>query len=572
MTRHSQAFFGCVLVFCSGIALAAPPAAQTPAPASTVALPASAATTALPAAASSSGDVPSLAQIQAFTRAFEMIKQAYVEPVSNKQLMQSAIRGMLAGLDPHSEFLDKSELKDLTEDTSGAYSGLGIEVAQDFANFMLNTFLPETENWAVRGPGHDIPSPIWKQIEVQVAEADATVFSAIRASGFRSVAAQAFLPDLSVGTIALWIDDELSYAPIQARPIPIRELEINIGPDGNVDDRFVVRQTRYRYLPRLLGGLDLPEEIKTCIKDKPNHKCEIKWGFWRLWDRTDDVVWQAVVMVDKKVVHATQLVGVGSCPLIVARFDPDPMFAFGEGPAVKALPTLRTLDEGVNTVMDRWDIAVSPPFAYPDDGVLNFEGGIKSGFAYPKQPGSEGFESLYFEGDADFAFFTHADMERRIRRLFYVDEPIQRGDTPPSATQWYEETVRAQRRIGMPGQIFWREFCAEAFLRYDYLLQQRGVSAPITVDGKTVSLTPYNPAMKAAEMQDVEVSVRFNETARTLFPMEHQMLVDSEQTMRGWSQRMGDTITVFRTKDQIEEAVARMSQIAGATQGEEPGG
>ena len=130
MTRHSQAFFGCVLVFCSGIALAAPPAAQTPAPASTVALPASAATTALPAAASSSGDVPSLAQIQAFTRAFEMIKQAYVEPVSNKQLMQSAIRGMLAGLDPHSEFLDKSELKDLTEDTSGAYSGLGIEVAQ----------------------------------------------------------------------------------------------------------------------------------------------------------------------------------------------------------------------------------------------------------------------------------------------------------------------------------------------------------------------------------------------------------------------------------------------------------
>ncbi|MGH8118142.1 MAG: S41 family peptidase, partial [Rhodanobacteraceae bacterium] len=45
-------------------------------------------------------------------------------------LMQSAIRGMVSGLDPHSEFLDKSGLKDLTEDTSGAYTGLGIEVAQ----------------------------------------------------------------------------------------------------------------------------------------------------------------------------------------------------------------------------------------------------------------------------------------------------------------------------------------------------------------------------------------------------------------------------------------------------------
>ncbi len=69
-------------------------------------------------------------EIQAFTRAFEMIKQAYVDPVSNRQLMHSAIRGMLAGLDPHSAFLDKRELQDLTEDTSGAYSGLGIQVAQ----------------------------------------------------------------------------------------------------------------------------------------------------------------------------------------------------------------------------------------------------------------------------------------------------------------------------------------------------------------------------------------------------------------------------------------------------------
>ncbi|TAN03778.1 MAG: S41 family peptidase [Rhodanobacteraceae bacterium] len=130
MTRHPHAFLGCLLALCSSIALAAPPPAQTPAPATTIALPAPAVSSATPAIASGSSDVPSIKEIQAFTRAFEMIKQAYVEPVSNKQLMQSAIRGMLAGLDPHSEFLDKSELKNLTEDTSGAYSGLGIEVAQ----------------------------------------------------------------------------------------------------------------------------------------------------------------------------------------------------------------------------------------------------------------------------------------------------------------------------------------------------------------------------------------------------------------------------------------------------------
>jgi len=50
--------------------------------------------------------------------------------VDNKTLMRAAISGMLAGLDPHSEYLDKKGLQELNEDTTGAYSGLGIEVIE----------------------------------------------------------------------------------------------------------------------------------------------------------------------------------------------------------------------------------------------------------------------------------------------------------------------------------------------------------------------------------------------------------------------------------------------------------
>ena len=124
MTRYSFVLVCGLSLVCCGVAFAAPPESSAPVPTS--------ASTSAPAAASSvaANDVPSFEEIQAFTRAFEMIKQAYVEPVTNKRLMQSAIRGMLSGLDPHSEFLDSHELKDLSEDTSGTYAGLGIEVAQ----------------------------------------------------------------------------------------------------------------------------------------------------------------------------------------------------------------------------------------------------------------------------------------------------------------------------------------------------------------------------------------------------------------------------------------------------------
>jgi carboxyl-terminal processing protease len=121
-----------LLLVCSAAAVAAPPPASAPSPAASSAPPEAVSTPAEAGsvASAANADTPDLADIRAFTRVYAMVKQAYVDKVDDKTLMQSAIRGMLAGLDPHSEFLDTSDLKDLTEDTTGAYSGLGIEVAQ----------------------------------------------------------------------------------------------------------------------------------------------------------------------------------------------------------------------------------------------------------------------------------------------------------------------------------------------------------------------------------------------------------------------------------------------------------
>ena len=75
-------------------------------------------------------DSVDLQDIRSFTAVYSLVKQAYVENVDDHALMQAAIRGLLAGLDPHSEYLDRKQIDDLTEDTTGSYNGLGIEVVQ----------------------------------------------------------------------------------------------------------------------------------------------------------------------------------------------------------------------------------------------------------------------------------------------------------------------------------------------------------------------------------------------------------------------------------------------------------
>jgi carboxyl-terminal processing protease len=73
-------------------------------------------------------DEVSVEDIRVFTAVFREVQRSYVEPVSAEQLMKSAIRGLLLDLDPHSAYLQKTDLQSLTDDTNGRYGGLGIEV------------------------------------------------------------------------------------------------------------------------------------------------------------------------------------------------------------------------------------------------------------------------------------------------------------------------------------------------------------------------------------------------------------------------------------------------------------
>jgi carboxyl-terminal processing protease len=70
-------------------------------------------------------------ELRAFADVFGRIKSDYVEPVTDKQLITSAINGMLSGLDPHSAYLDADAFKELQVGTQGEFGGLGIEVGME---------------------------------------------------------------------------------------------------------------------------------------------------------------------------------------------------------------------------------------------------------------------------------------------------------------------------------------------------------------------------------------------------------------------------------------------------------
>ncbi|MDB6042857.1 MAG: peptidase [Gammaproteobacteria bacterium] len=127
-----------------------------------------------------------------FAEVYERIKREYVDDVDDRALMEKAIRGMVAALDPHSAYLDSEEFDEIRLSTMGSYPGVGIEVvAEDSAVKILRPIdgspaqqaglLPGDE--IVRIDGSDIGADLAGAISHMRGASGSTVSLTIRRAG-----------------------------------------------------------------------------------------------------------------------------------------------------------------------------------------------------------------------------------------------------------------------------------------------------------------------------------------------------------------------------------------------------
>src|SRR5690606_36115893 len=87
-------------------------------------------------------------QLAIFGDIFERVRAQYVTPPDEKQLIESAINGMLTSLDPHSSYLNAEAAQDMRVQTKGEFGGLGIEVTME--NELVKVVSPIDDTPAAR--------------------------------------------------------------------------------------------------------------------------------------------------------------------------------------------------------------------------------------------------------------------------------------------------------------------------------------------------------------------------------------------------------------------------------------
>ncbi|MEZ5846186.1 MAG: S41 family peptidase [Geminicoccaceae bacterium] len=113
---------------------------------------------AVPACAQSSSDT--FRQLKLFGEVYEKVRAEYVEEVSDQELIESAINGMLTALDPHSSYLDTSKYRDMQVQTRGEFGGLGIEVTMEGGLVKVVSPIDDTPAWRAGIEAGDLVSHI----------------------------------------------------------------------------------------------------------------------------------------------------------------------------------------------------------------------------------------------------------------------------------------------------------------------------------------------------------------------------------------------------------------------------
>jgi hypothetical protein len=449
------------------------------------------------------------------------------------------------------------------------FTSIVMTVLEDFAASMHNTFTPTKVAWVEFKPVEQFGETDLAELKAPLEKYGSVIFSEMRRSNVFQALQEAYL-DLGPGTMSLCIDDINSAEPIHCEAIPATELLLNKGPYGAV-------QGIHRKWPKMCGheiGVLWPE----AKGDKPNAfapddmaEYEVVDGVSRDWSKPAEEKWEYNVLVGGRLAYSKDYTGRGSNPMIVARWSRDSTTAWGVGPTYRVTPAIKELNYLEEKKLKAIDKTIDPAVSFPDDGVINIEQGVTPGMWIPRAQGSDAPEAIESHAKLEPAFLEVENLIHEIKRAHYQDEPEQAGKTPPTATQWMDETAKTARRMGTPATNMVHELVYAIVYRFAYLLEKRGKLPKVQLNGNEIALEPVSPLLRAQEQEEVVRMQRFGEIITAMYGPELTAAITKPIKFAGRiANKMGIPADVLNSEAELQAAMqqaAQAAQAAGMTGG-----
>ena len=459
------------------------------------------------------------------------------------------------------------------------FDSTALEAIQQGASKLQESIAPIWSRWATFEPSDRVLKMLEtgqfdvteEQIRANLQDQADIVFDYINRSNFATQFYEHAL-DLLIGTGTLRIDEEDNDdMPIVFHAIPQKGIAFEEGPNGSVETHWRRFKVKARNLTRYWDGFKPSEAVAKKIKDSPDADIDVQEGV--IYIPSTKKYHGCVWVKGEDYVSWSEDFG-NSSPWVTGRYSKVAGEIRGRGPALQALPDVRSLNKAKEFVLQKAAIDLAGMYTATDDGVTNpYNLNISPGIVIPvgsNNSANPSIQRLDTGSNLQLAQFQINDMQMAIRKALFNDL---RDPTGPvrSATEVAIDSRELAKRIGSAFGRLQTEVLIPIIKRVANILTRRGIITPIELEGRNIDIKFLSPLAKAQDGEDilsVQQAVAF--VAQTAGPDMLGMGFKLEDFAAWVGEKSGMPAELIRTEAEKQEVMqgAAQAQVAGM-EGEE---
>jgi hypothetical protein len=398
------------------------------------------------------------------------------------------------------------------------YDSTAIEGIQQGASKLQANIAPIWSRWANLEPSNDI----LRQIEAadEISEEDVRdnlekqaeiMFDYINRSNFSTQFYEMSL-DLLVGTGSMMIDEEDSdEMPIMFHSIPQISLAYEEGPSGKIETHWRRFKLKARNIERRWKGFEVKSSLREIITEQPDTEVQVTEGV--VYDPKANIYWGVAWTQDDDSLSWVQSFD-SSSSWVTGRYAKTAGEVRGRGPAMRALPDIKSLNKAKEFSLRKAAIDLSGMWTGVSDGIFNPHTVVVApGVVIPVANNGQNpsLQRLDTGSNLSLAEFVIQDLQTTIKKAFFnsLREP---NDSVISATQYADEARELASQIGSAFGRLQTEVLIPILQRVYWILVRRGLVTPLEIGGREVAIKFTSPLARTQDAEDlfaVQQSVEF---------------------------------------------------------------
>jgi len=457
--------------------------------------------------------------------------------------------------------------------TDDIYDDTGAQSLQEFANVMVDGIVSSDIFKLMAGSAVDPEEK--DDVQNQLDEVTDFLHEILRKSNFHEQFFENML-DIGIGTAAMNAEPSGDARYINWESWPLESYVIDRGPFGQHDGSFRMRNdVRASEVQIAWPRAKIPDELKKLAVQNPDIKPTFIEFSVRLWSEPEEAYQSGILWLEKSAFILSDLSrGQGSRGSVIYNWARASGETWGRGPALLALPSMRTTNFTVELILENADMHVGGIWKAENDGVTNYDNiRLTPGTVVTYMPGQRGLEALQPPGSFNVADIILSDQRKNIREALLAEDFSGRGDTPISSNEVSERRIRVSRKAGASvGRIF-NEGITKFVHRMIYLLKQQGILEMPMIDGSEIDIIAVSPLARAQKQESIQQKLGFAQSVTGLMGDSAQMWLNPEPMLKDLArlfEQPQEYLTTQEQRDEIAKNAATAQQLLQEQQQGQP--